>query len=145
MNLFSILIADGPEGDPPAATLPPTVARNIDSFKAHHPDLAHRFFDRYAIRSFLADSMEQDVLWAFDQLLPYAYKADLARLCLLHEFGGVYADLSVCFHGSWSVRPGKLSIFRDRAFFAPWIVSNTIIAAPPRFPAIQRLPTAWVT
>ncbi|RJG05399.1 hypothetical protein D3870_04610 [Noviherbaspirillum cavernae] len=137
MNLFSILIADNPEGDLSTETLSPVISRNIASFKACHPDLPHRFFDKHAIRHFLAASMGKDVLWAFDQLLPYAYKADLARLCLLYEFGGIYADLSVYFHGPWNVLPGKISIFRDRAYVAPWIVSNTIIAAPPRFPAIE--------
>jgi hypothetical protein len=135
VNLFSILIADQPTGDAP--TLPPAIARNIESFRAHHPDLSHRFFDQPAIRAFLRSHMEPDVLWAYDQLLPYAYRADLARLCLLHEFGGVYADLSVFFHASWPVRSGKLAVFRDRAVIAPWIVSNTIISAPPRFPAIE--------
>ncbi|HYD61876.1 MAG TPA: glycosyltransferase [Noviherbaspirillum sp.] len=137
MHLFNILIADHPEGILPHNALPPAIVRNIESFKAHHPELTHRLLDKYAIREFLANKMGQEVLWAFDQLLPYAYQADLARLCLLYEFGGIYADLSVHFHRAWSVLPGKISIFRDRAVIAPWIVSNTIIAAPPRFPAIE--------
>ncbi len=137
MNLFSILIADHPQENDSGAGLPPAIIRNIESFKAWHPGAQHRLYDREAIRAFLRSSMGKDVLWAFDELLPYAYKADLARLCLLHAFGGVYADLSVHFHGNWEVRPGKISIFRDRAHVAPWIVSNTIISAPPRFPAIE--------
>jgi hypothetical protein len=63
MNLFSILIADNPEGDLSTETLPPGISRNIESW--------------------------------------------------------------------------KLSVFRDCAVIAQWIVSNTIIAAPPRFPAIE--------
>lgn len=137
MNLFSILIADHPKSSGSAFELPAAVARNIESFKAWHPGASHRLYDKESLRDFLRSSMGKDVLWAFDQFLPYAYKADLARLCLLHEFGGVYADLSVHFHGSWEVRPGKLSVFRDRAHVAPWIVSNTIISAPPRFPALE--------
>lgn len=135
MNLFSILITDNTRHD--TGQLPPHIARNIESFKTYHPTLAHRLYDRQTIRDFLATSMEREVLRAFDQLLPYAYQADLARLCLLYEFGGIYADLSVCFHAPWNVSPNKISIFRDRAFVAPWIVSNTIIAAPARFAAIE--------
>lgn len=137
MNLFSILIADNLQTNVSGMVLPPAVVRNIESFKIWHPAARHQLYDQEAIRSFLRTNMGRDVLWAYEQLLPYAYKADLARLCLLHEFGGVYADLSVHFHGSWEVRPGKISIFRDRAHVAPWIVSNTIISAPPRFPAIE--------
>ena len=133
--LFSILIADRPAGAP--LSLPPAVERNIASFQAHHPGMAHRLFDDEAIRDFLRHHMEADIVWAYEQLLPYAYRADLARLCLLYEFGGVYADLSVFFHAGWPIRPGKLAVFRDRAVIAPWIVSNTVISAPPRFAALE--------
>lgn len=135
MNLFSILIADDAPPDPSA--LPPAITRNIASFREHHPDLPHRLYDQGAIRDFLRTHMEADVGWAYEQLLPYAYRADLARLCLLHEFGGLYADLSVFFHASLPVASGKMIVFRDRAHVAPWIVSNTILGAPPRAPALE--------
>ncbi|WP_371765218.1 glycosyltransferase family 32 protein [Massilia sp.] len=135
MNLFSILIADQPPDAPPR--LPPAVARNIGSFKEHHPGLPHRLYDQPAIRAFLRAHMEADVCRAYEELLPYAYRADLARLCLLHEFGGAYADLSVFFHEGLPLESGKLVVFRDRAVDAPWIVSNTIIAAPARLPAFE--------
>ena len=135
MNLFSILIADQPAIDP--SSLPPVIGRNVASFQQHHPGLAHRFYDQHAIRAFLRQHMEADVLQAYDCLLPYAYRADLARLCLLHEFGGAYADLSVFFHGALPLESGKLVVFRDRAVHAPWIVSNTIIGAPARLSAFE--------
>lgn len=136
MQLSSILIAD-PSPDGSATVIPPAIQRNIASFKAHHPGLPHRLYDRPAIRHFLHEEMGSEVLWAFDQLLPYAYKADLARLCLLYVHGGLYADLSVHFTGAWDVIPGKIGVFRDRAVAAPWIASNTILAAPARFPAVE--------
>lgn len=135
MNLFSILIADQPVADP--AALPPTIARNIASLREHHPGLPHRLYDQDAIRDFLRTHMEPDVAWAYEQLLPYAYRADLTRLCLLHAFGGLYADLSVFFHAPLPVESGKLIVFRDRAVVAPWIVSNTILGAPPGSPALE--------
>jgi hypothetical protein len=135
MNLFSILIADQPAIDP--SSLPPAIGRNVASFQQHHPGIAHRFYDQHAIRAFLRQHMEADVLQAYDCLLPYAYRADLARLCLLHEYGGAYADLSVFFHDALPLESGKLVVFRDRAVHAPWIVSNTIIGAPARLPAFE--------
>ncbi|WP_306394187.1 glycosyltransferase family 32 protein [Telluria beijingensis] len=135
MNLFSILIADQPLADP--AALPPAIARNLASLREHHPGLPHRLYDQPAIRDFLRTHMEADVAWAYEQLLPYAYRADLARLCLLHEFGGLYADLSVFFHAGLPLDAGKMIVFRDRAVVAPWIVSNTILGAPARAPALE--------
>ena len=135
MNLFSVLIADRmPAGAP---VLSPAIERNIASLREHHPGLPHRLFDQEAIRAFLRTHMEPDVCWAYEQLLPYAYRADLARLCLLHQFGGLYADLSVFFHAPLPVEAGKMIVFRDRAHVAPWIVSNTILGAPPRAPALE--------
>ena len=134
MNLFSILIADQPAGEP--AALPPAIARNIASLREHHPGLPHRLYDQEAIRVFLRTHMDADIAWAYEQLLPYAYRADLARLCLLHEFGGLYADLSVFFHAPLPLASGKMIVFRDRAVVAPWIVSNTILGAPARSPAL---------
>jgi len=134
MNLFSILIADHTTD---STTPPPAIARNLASFREHHPGLAHHFYDQQAVRAFLRRHMEADVVQAYDQLLPYAYRADLARLCLLHEFGGAYADLSVFFHAALPLASGKLVVFRDRAVHAPWIVSNTIIGAPARLPAFE--------
>ncbi|MDY0960587.1 glycosyltransferase family 32 protein [Massilia sp. CFBP9026] len=133
MNLFSILITDQAHAD---QALPPAIARNLASLREHHPGLPHRLYGQDAIRDFLRAHMEADVAWAYDQLLPYAYRADLARLCLLHEFGGLYADLSVFFHAPLPLESGKLIVFRDRAVVAPWIVSNTILGAPPRAPAL---------
>jgi hypothetical protein len=135
MNAFSILITD--QAAAAKSGLPPAIIRNIESFRTQHPDASHRLFDQHDIRAFLRDNMESDVLWAYEQLLPYAYRADLARLCLLYELGGVYADLSVFFHSGWPVHPGKIAVFRDRAVVAPWIVSNTIISVPARFPALE--------
>lgn len=133
MNLFSILIADGL----PAGPLPPAIARNIASLREHHPGLPHRLYDQEAIRAFLRAHTEADVVQVYEQLLPYAYRADLARLCLLHAFGGLYADLSVFFHAPLPLASGKMIVFRDRAHVAPWIVSNTILGAPAGAPALE--------
>ena len=48
-----------------------------------------------AIREFLAMYYGQDVLKAYDLLKPLAFKADLARYCILHHYGGWYADLTL--------------------------------------------------
>ena len=48
-----------------------------------------------AIREFLSKSFGVEVLNAYDSLRPMAYKADLARYCLLYRYGGWYADISL--------------------------------------------------
>ena len=46
-------------------------------------------------RDFLRDAFPSDVLDAFESLIPFAYKADLVRYCLLYVFGGWYVDIGL--------------------------------------------------
>ena len=41
---------------------------------------------------------DKDVLWAYNALVPSAYKADLFRYCLLYIKGGIYSDLTQTFY-----------------------------------------------
>ena len=143
MLLISILITDQ-DGGP--KELPPTVRENIDSLRAFYPGFEHRLFDRAACREIIAKDFDREVLASFDKLKPFAFQSDLARLCLLYQLGGVYADLSVYFFSRWppantaaevsSIR--KLAIFRDFCGVAPWQVANTIIFAPRQHKALEK-------
>ena len=60
--------------------------------------LSNFFYKRWnnaSLRDFISTTFSGDVLQAYDILKPLAYKADLGRLCLLHAFGGWYADISL--------------------------------------------------
>lgn len=54
-------------------------------------------FDTNECRNFIKHYFkdEPDVLWAFDSLVPGAYKADLWRYCILYIHGGIYLDASL--------------------------------------------------
>ena len=91
MILASILLTSDEDR---RASLPPLIAENIRSFQAAHPGIEHRLFDDAAIRSVIAKNFGKEVLKAYNTLRPFAFKADLARLCILHQFGGIYADLA---------------------------------------------------
>jgi mannosyltransferase OCH1-like enzyme len=43
---------------------------------------------------FVRDRFPREVLHAYCALIPGAFRADLLRLCLLYEFGGLYPDVS---------------------------------------------------
>lgn len=134
MFLFSIFIVD----DDASTALPPMVADNIASFKQHHPSGEHHIFTKPLLREFLLHAYGEDVLAAFDALKPYAYKADLAKYCLLYHFGGIYADLSYNFQNPVFRTEEKLSVFRDFMSCSPWDTSIGVIAAPARHPAMKQ-------
>ena len=58
-----------------------------------NPMYEYKFFDDVDCRKFIREYFENDVVEAFDTLLPGAFKADLFRYCYLYIHGGVYIDL----------------------------------------------------
>ena len=118
------------------AAIPPKILRNLASLRECHPDKAHQVYDLDMAREFLVKHFDKTVLTAFESLRPLAYKADLFRYCLLYELGGIYADLSLYFHAPviGSYPSNNLLVFRDVAGRAPWILSNSLIAAKPAMP-----------
>lgn len=123
------------------AALPFRIESNLQSLREAHPDFPHTVYDDHSLRDFIRTNIGRDALVAFDSLLPLAYKADLGRYCLLLERGGLYADLSIHFFQAVADLSAlkKLHVFRDGFSAAPWIVSNSIIACPPRLLVFQRM------
>ena len=85
------------------------------------------------------------MLDAYDALRPFAFKADLARLCLLFIFGGVYADLSCFFVQKWAPYEQELKqekprlwVFRDFLSATPWDTSQSLIGAPAGHKALAK-------
>jgi hypothetical protein len=134
--LASIYI--GPPGRGEDLALPPLVQENIASLKRHHPGLPHRLFSGEDIGAFLEEKFPREVLNAYNALRPNAYKADLARYCIIHELGGIYADLSFVILRPLPLRDGRPVVFRDLIFSAPWDTSNSLIASPARHKALER-------
>jgi hypothetical protein len=62
-------------------------------------DCIHYLFHDAECRAFIAREFPDDVLYAYDQLIPTAFKADLWRYCVLYKYGGVYLDIKLGFLG----------------------------------------------
>lgn len=91
-DIFQIFIQDD-TGLP--QEFPAKVARNMRSLRNAHPQAAYHLLKGDDIPGFLAAHFASDVLDAYQSLVPYAYKCDLARLCLLFVKGGLYVDLGI--------------------------------------------------
>ncbi|MEJ0050384.1 MAG: glycosyltransferase [Methylovirgula sp.] len=130
-SIFQILIQhDGQCPD----VLPERIAENVASIRRLYPNANHHLFGGDELRAFLKDNFDARVLAAYDTLLPYAFKADLARLCLLHKFGGLYVDLGVRMVEAPQIPADKaIVVFRDQYVpgGAAWAVSNGLIYAAP--------------
>lgn len=59
-----------------------------------NPEYEYIFYDKKARRRLIKENFE-DVLDAYDTLVPGAYRADLFRYCYLYLYGGCYFDCKI--------------------------------------------------
>lgn len=102
-------------------TLPVKMQENIRTLKIQHPDFTHAIYDISECRAFIAIHFDYDVVDAYDTLLPYAYKADLWRLCVLYIHGGIYLDVKFrC------VDDFRLNMLLDKEYYAADLIAGHI-------------------
>lgn len=135
-RIFQILVTSDAVD---AAKFAPDLQRNIDSFKTLYANADYALYDASMIAAFLEKRFSEDVCAAYHALTPFAFKADLARYCLLYHFGGVYSDLSHMHLRPIEPQPTtELQVFRDMAGHPSWATSNGLIFARKGHPALLR-------
>mgnify|MGYP002654948647 CR=1 FL=1 len=90
MPISQIFLSDAED-----QTLSPFLRHATGTVQAAFPNEEHTIYNKKTLRQFIADNYDCDVLWAYDSLCPYSYKADLGRFCLLNKLGGWYFDIAI--------------------------------------------------
>ena len=72
--------------------LPNSVKNNIENIKLNNSEFIHYLYDDTMCRDFISNNFDSDVLYAYDSIIPYAFKSDLWRYCILYKYGGIYLD-----------------------------------------------------
>jgi mannosyltransferase OCH1-like enzyme len=72
---------------------PKSIFLAISQIKKTNPRFRYYFFDDNDCRNFIKKNFDENVLNAYDKLIPGAYKADLWRYCVLYKMGGIYLDI----------------------------------------------------
>ncbi len=62
------------------------------TFLSKNPNYDYIYYDNARRRLFLQTHYPAEILRAYDDIIPGAYKADLFRYCVLYITGGVYVD-----------------------------------------------------
>jgi len=75
------------------SSLPNKAAVAIESWKAHHPGWEIRIWTDEEVASFLWTDSHAKLV--FEQAESWAEKADVLRLDILYQFGGIYSDVDV--------------------------------------------------
>lgn len=104
----------------------------IESIKEVYPQSSIKLLSGEDIEDIIRSNFSDDIFAAYQKFIPYAYKCDIARLCVLYLYGGMYIDLDTKFIS-------KIPFLNQVEFFAfrdiitmsrrSWSVSNSIIYA----------------
>ncbi len=73
--------------------LPPLMQKNYELLKKQNPEFRHNLYDENDCRQFIKDNFDEDILKAYNSLIPCSYKSDLWRFCVLYINGGIYYDI----------------------------------------------------
>jgi GR25 family glycosyltransferase involved in LPS biosynthesis len=73
--------------------LPLNMKKTVDELKKNNPDFEYYLYDENECRNLIKNNFNEDVLYAYDNLVPTAYKVDLWRYCALYSYGGIYLDI----------------------------------------------------
>ena len=110
--------------------LPSKMLETCNLIKSENPEFNHYLYDDNNCREFIKENFEIDVLNAYDNLIPGAYRADLWRYCILYKNGGIYLDIKFkCANGF------KLIELTDREYFVqdrnPIDIYNALLVTKP--------------
>lgn len=104
------------------------------------PNAEHIIYNNESLRAFIAEHYGKEVVWAYDSLKPFSYKADLGRFCLLNTFGGWYFDIAIRAVNAVDVGERiKFLAFRDiqRFSYTSWACATTVLYSKPDNAALQ--------
>jgi mannosyltransferase OCH1-like enzyme len=80
--------------------LPPLMKANYDFLVESNPKITFHLYDDNDCIEFIKNNFDQDVLYAYESLIPSSYKSDLWRYCVLYINGGIYMDIKYrCING----------------------------------------------
>jgi mannosyltransferase OCH1-like enzyme len=84
--------------------LPLNMKNAVNKLKQQNPEFQHFLFDDNDCRNYIIKHFNKDVLYAFDKLIPGAFKADLWRYCVMYIEGGVYLDIKYYCEDGFSLK-----------------------------------------
>ena len=142
-NFFQILLSGDKKVRP---VLPDNIAENVEYFKECYSDFRYQLIRDSEIEEIFHETFHVDDFNAYQRLRPLAFRADLARYCLVYLYGGWYADISLkplfryqlprkckflyfVDHGDGSMRPAPSSFDCQNGFFYSDKGSNILLNA----------------
>jgi len=80
----------------------PTHMHNVrDQNMKDNPEFEFILFDDADCSQFIYSNFSDDVIHAYESIIPGAFKADLWRACILYVYGGIYIDIKFRCHNGF--------------------------------------------
>lgn len=92
--------------------IPKLMKKYAKLLRKQNPEFEYYLYDDNDCIDFLKNYFNPEVLWAFNQLVPGAYKADLWRYCILYINGGIYIDIKYS-----CINKFKLKCLLDKEYY----------------------------
>jgi mannosyltransferase OCH1-like enzyme len=73
--------------------MPINMKKSVEMVMSKNSEFNFYIYDDEDCRNFLKKYFISDIVNAFDNLIPGAFKADLWRYCVLYYYGGIYQDI----------------------------------------------------
>lgn len=111
-----------------------------DKIKKLYPNEEYHLYSGKELEDIIKSNFNTDVYMSYKKLKPYACKADLARLCLLYIYGGLYLDLNLYLINKIpKLDTLDFFAFRDLPNMSKqsWAVQNGIIYSKPKSKIIK--------
>lgn len=124
LNIFQIYITDS-DSDP----IPHQIVNCIKSINELRGDHSHFLLRSSDVMDVLRINFGGEVLNAYNKLKPYAFKADLARYCLVYLYGGWYFDVTAkIYKGLINTSNVDYVVFKDgpTSGNTSWGVNNAV-------------------
>jgi hypothetical protein len=76
---------------------PPEFIKNqINKLRLLYPDYEYKLYNDEDIKKIIHEFFGENLLNLYERIIPYAFKSDIARICLLYLYGGFYWDVTLC-------------------------------------------------
>ncbi|MCQ9157222.1 glycosyltransferase family 32 protein [Acidomonas methanolica] len=106
------------------------VGINVAEAKRIYSDSKYIFWQDADIKLLIEKNFDESVLECYNKLKANAFKADLARYCILYVMGGIYVDLGIRLINTWDIPKSKgFAAFKELNFTSDsWtIMQNGLI------------------
>lgn len=118
-------------------SIPEKIKSCADTIEKFATNCNYKIFSNELLREFIKVNFDTSVLGAFDSLVPFAYKSDLGRYCILYILGGWYFDIGVKLHQGIQLPTNTNALFfRDiqRNSLTAWSIASAVMYTKPGNP-----------